>query len=195
MSEITAPLMAKYAERHGCEFRSFELQSQRPASWSKLPVVHGMLGYFDRVLWLDADVVIIQPWHDVFVELRPDTDHALVEHHTECGRVPNCGVWAVTQAMQDVLLKAWNIGAEFPHHPWWEQAAIMRLMGYAVEPGPVGRLDTPTTLYHRTTFLGPEWNHHPADRHKCDSPYFMHVTQYADRLGTIRDLAARAAGA
>jgi hypothetical protein len=71
----------------------------------------------------------------------------------------------------------------------------MRLMGYAVEPGPVGRLDTPTTLYERTTFLGPEWNHHPADRHKCDSPYFMHVTQYADRLGTIRDLAARAAGA
>lgn len=194
MSEITAPLMAKYAERHGHSCRVAEMTCGLPASWAKLPLMAMLLLEFDRVLWLDCDVVVVQPWRDIFAEMKPDTAQALVVHHTECGEVPNCGVWMVTGEMQELLVEMFGSHPD-QDHPWWEQALVMRLMGYAVEPGPVGRLDTPTTLYERTTFLGPEWNHHPADRHKCDSPYFMHVTQYADRLGTIRDLAARAAGA
>ena len=81
------------------------------------------------------------------------------------------------------------------HHPWWEQAAIMRLMGYVVEPGPHGKLDSPTRLYGQTTFLPPVWNHHPGDINKPDKPYFVHVTQYDDRLSLIAKLAKIAAGA
>ena len=192
MAEHTWPLMRAYAERHGHDFRMVLLAGMRPASWMKIPSLVDALREYDRVAWIDIDVVIVSPWRDIIAAMEPDSWQALVEHHTECGQVPNCGVWVVSKPMVPVLEQAWAAGEDV-HHPWWEQAAIMRLMGYAVEAGPRGRLDTPTTLYERTTFLGPEWNHHPADENKTNAPNFVHVTQYADRLGTIRDLAARAA--
>ena len=193
MAEYTVPLMRAYAERHGHDFYKALPVGTRPPSWMKLPLLAGALSEYDRVVWIDIDVVIVSPWHDIVAAMEPDAWQALVEHRTECGQVPNCGVWVVAKPMQTVLLQAWDQGADYVLHPWWEQAAIMRQMGYAVEPGPRGRLDTPTTLYERTTFLGPEWNHHPADENKTNAPNLVHVTQYADRLGTIRDLAARAA--
>lgn len=193
MASYTMPLMQAYAERHGHGFRVVRLAGERPPSWMKLPALVDALCEYGRVVWIDIDVVIVSPWHDIVAAMEPDSWQAVVEHRTECGHVPNCGVWVVAKEMRYELSLAWGKGTDYLHHPWWEQAAIMRLMGYAVEDGPRGRLDTPTTLYERTTFLGPEWNHHPADENKTNAPNFVHVTQYADRLGTIRDLAARAA--
>lgn len=193
MASCTLPLMRTYAERHGHDFRVVRLAGERPPSWMKVAALVDALGEYDCVAWLDIDVVIVSPWRDLLGELLPDTWQALVEHRTECGHVPNCGVWVVTKEMRYELSLAWGEGTDYLHHPWWEQAAMMRLMGYAVEPGPRGRLDTPTSLYERTTFLSPRWNHHSADEMKVPDPYFVHVTQYADRLGAIRDLAASAA--
>jgi hypothetical protein len=195
MAVHTVPLMAAYASRHGHDFRTVTLDGERPASWNKLPALHAALGTYDVVCWLDVDVVIAWPGGDIIDELQPDTCQAVVEHLTECGRVPNCGVWIVTRDMQPTLEQAWIDGSMFPDHPWWEQAAIMRLMGYVVEPGPHGKLDSPTTLYEQTTFLPPVWNHHPGDINKPDRPYFVHVTQYNDRLSLIAKLATIAAGA
>jgi hypothetical protein len=195
MARHTAPLMAAYARRHGHDFNAVSLDGIRPASWQKLPALYAFLKVYDVVAWLDADVVITWPGADIIAELQPGDCQAVVEHLTECGRVPNCGVWVVTQDMQPTLERAWVAGSEFVHHPWWEQAAIMQLMGYVVEPGPHGKLDSPTTLYGQTTFLSPVWNHHPGDINKPYVPYFVHATQYDDRLKLIAELAKNAAGA
>jgi hypothetical protein len=195
MAEHTAPLMQAYADRHGHDFRFVKLDGDRPAAWQKLPAMYAALNTYDVVAWLDIDVVIVWPGADIIAELQPGTRQALVEHLTECGRVPNSGVWVATQDMQPMLGQAWSDGSDFVHHPWWEQAAIMRLMGYVVEPGPHGKLDSPTRLYEQTTFLPPVWNHHPGDMNKPDRPYFVHVTQYDDRLSIIAKLAKIASGA
>jgi hypothetical protein len=195
MAKHTAPLIEAYAERYGHDFMSISLIGERPASWQKLPAMCAALKAYDVVCWIDADVVISWPGADIIAELEPGKCQAVVEHLTECGRVPNCGVWVVSKDMAPTLQHAWADGSEFVHHPWWEQAAIMRLMGYVVEPGPHGKLDSPTRLYGQTTFLRPEWNHHPADINKPDKPYFVHVTQYDDRLSLIAKLAKIAAGA
>lgn len=196
MSRHTVPLMAAYAKRHGHDIRTLLLEgSDRPAAWNKLPALHAALGTYDVVAWLDVDVVIAWPGADIVAELQPGKCQAVVEHLTECGRVPNTGVWVVTRDMMPTIERAWVEGTEFPHHPWWEQAAIMRLMGYLVEPGPHGKLDSPTRLYGQTTFLRPVWNHHPGDINKPDRPYFVHVTQYDDRLSLIEKLAKIATGA
>jgi hypothetical protein len=196
MAEHTAPLMQAYANRHGHDFSALILEGgDRPASWNKLPALYAALETYDAVAWIDADVVIAWPGSDIIAELQPGTCQAVVEHLTECGRVPNCGVWVVSKEMQPTLQQAWDDGSAFVHHPWWEQAAIMRLMGYAVEPGPHGKLDSPTRLYERTTFLRPEWNHHPGDINRPDDPHFVHVTQYDDRLSLIANLAKLASGA
>jgi len=195
MAKHTAPLMQAYANRHGHDFRSLALDGERPASWQKLPALFASLKTYDVVAWLDIDIVIAWPGADIVDELQPGKCQAVVEHLTECGRVPNCGVWVVTREMKPTLEQAWVAGSDVVHHPWWEQAAIMRLMGYAVEPGPHGKLDSPATLYEQTTFLRPEWNHHPGDINKPDKPYFVHVTQYDDRLSLIAKLAKIAASA
>lgn len=196
MARHTVPLMSAYAQRYGHDFRTLTLEDHdRPASWSKLPALHAALRTYDVVVWLDVDVVISWPGADIIAELRPGTCQAVVEHLTECGRVPNCGVWVVTRDIKPTLERAWIVGSEFSNHPWWEQAAIMRLMGYVVEPGPHGKLDSPTTLYDQTTFLPPVWNHHPRDINKPDKPHFVHVTHYDDRLSLIAKLAKIAAGA
>jgi hypothetical protein len=195
MAAHTSPLMKAYAQRHGHDYLAVDLDGERPPAWQKLPAMYAALKRYDVVVWLDADVVIAWPGADIVAALRSGTCQAVVEHLTECGRVPNTGVWVVARDMQQTLEQAWVEGSDCVHHPWWEQTAIMRLMGYVVEPGPHGKLDSPTTLYERTTFLPPVWNHHPGDRNKPDKPHFVHVTQYDDRLSLIAKLAKIAAGA
>lgn len=195
MAAYTMPLLHAYAARHGHQFGCANLVGERPSSWMKVQAMHMALQSHERVAWIDCDVVVMNGEADVLAEIR-DGWQALVEHQTECGTVPNCGVWLVTQAMLPVLEDMWNSGDDIGH-PWWEQAALMRRMGYHIDDSgscPRALLDTCTTLYQHTTFLGPTWNHHPADARRVESPALVHVTQYADRIATVRALSAAAAG-
>lgn len=180
----TLPVLSDYAAKHDISMACVNLVGNRPPSWMKVQALYEELDRFDRVAWIDADVVVVNGERNIFDDLG-DGWQALVEHHTPSGYVPNCGVWVVTQAMRPVLAEIWN-GKRHLDHPWWEQAAMLEQMGYEVLPGPFALLATPTDLWHRTTWLRPEWNHHPHDTRRVDAPRFLHVTQYADRLGAVR---------
>jgi hypothetical protein len=184
----TVPLIAQYAERHGCEWRVCDLRGSRPPSWMKLPNLLAALVAHERVCWIDADVVIREHDANIFDEMPEHAWQGLVEHETNCGPVPNCGVWIVTRAMEPVLEQAWLM-ERFIHHGWWEQAAILTQMGYTVTDAPTATLDTPTRLHAHTAFLHPAWNHHPHEARRVDAPRFVHVTQYHDRLSAVRAFA------
>lgn len=186
----TLPVLASYAKRHGLAFGCANLAGPRPPSWMKVPSLALALEEFDRVAWIDADVVVLDGERNIFDAMGHEW-HGLVEHETNCGLVPNCGVWVLTQAMLPVLHGIWDASADIDH-PWWEQASVLRRMGYLVSDSPHATLDTPTTLYGNTAFLDPTWNHHPADVRRVNTPRFVHVTQYDDRLATVRDYAAMA---
>lgn len=188
MAARTMPLMESYAGRHGMRFACVNLSGPRPASWMKVWALHQSLQEFDSTVWLDADVVIMNDSANIVDELAPDAWQGLVEHDTECGRVPNCGVWVCRQAMLPTLTDIWNEGRHL-NHGWWEQAALLEKMGYSVTGEPRATLDSPTTLFDRTTFLNPTWNHHPHDANKVDMASFVHVTMYADRVDAVRRLA------
>jgi hypothetical protein len=195
MAAHTLPVMDAYAQRHGLECYCVNLAStQAPPSWMKVPNIGAALADHDRVLWLDADVVIVDPSENIFDWVEADAWQAVVEHETECGLVPNCGVWLVTKAMLPWIEFAWHkMLPAFADHPWWEQGAVMTMMGYRItvtEGWPHATLAAPTELHDRTQFLPPRWNDHPSDRHRPGKPSFVHVTQYADRLGEIRRLCA-----
>ncbi len=192
MAAHTLPLLHAYAGRHGHGFGCANLTGERVPSWMKVQALHQALQSHDAVAWIDSDVVVLDPSANIFDDLG-DGWQGIVEHETECGTVPNCGVWVVTQAMQPILEDLWNAGGDIDH-PWWEQAALLRRMGYHIEDGPRALLDTCTTLYRNTTFLAPTWNHHPRDARRVESPRFAHVTQYADRIATVRAYAAAATG-
>lgn len=189
VADITMPLMRAYADRHGMDFAWAELAGPRPPSWQKVIGLLQTLPSRPAVVWIDADVVIEDGSRSILDDVPANADHALVEHHTECGTVPNCGVWVVRPAMMPQLQEAWNCSRHIMH-PWWEQAVMLEQMGYTVY-GTHARLDTPTTLYERTAFLDAEWNDHPNDQRRSEHVRFRHVTQYENRLEAIRQLAAR----
>ena len=193
MAEHTVPLMISYAARHGAAFECRNLAGPKPPSWLKVPALHNALDSFDAALWIDIDVVILDPSESIFAAADPTvTAQALVEHKTECGLVPNCGVWMVTPLARPLLKAIWEEGRN-TNHPWWEQASVLEKMGYEVN-GVMSMPASRTPLADQTVFLPPAWNHHPNDERACDiaGAKFVHVTQYHDRIGVVEGLAQKA---
>lgn len=172
--EVALPGFEAFADRHGYDLLipEFDHLSREP-SWLKLPAMVHALQEYGEVLWLDCDVVIVDGSEDPAVLIEPGKWQALVRHHTPDGEVPNCGVWLARRPMIPVLQAMWSAAHYLTHH-WWEQAAMLDLLGYQHETRPCC-LVVPTELYERTHWLGLEWNSHEQnDRH--DSPRFAHVT-------------------
>jgi glycosyltransferase involved in cell wall biosynthesis len=186
----TLPLIENYANRHGAAFACGNLHGERPPSWNKVPLIIQALQQVDEVAWIDCDVVIERSEKSIFEEMKDGSLHGVVEHETECGTVPNCGIWVVRKEMVPVLTEIWNSGENI-HHPWWEQSCVISRMGYLVN-NTHASLGEPTDLYHKTSWLGPEWNHHPSDKRKVEKPNFRHITMYDDRLGVTKKYAALA---
>lgn len=74
MAEATYPTMKAYASRIGAEFialkdRTFD--GRASAHWEKLQL-GGLLGTFERVLWLDADVAVRDDAPDILADIPED---------------------------------------------------------------------------------------------------------------------------
>lgn len=177
---VSRPGFVAYALRHGYAYvegmalgRGLPPHPERSPSWQKVPLLYELLGTFDAVLWLDCDVVIMDGSVDVADLVRPDQIQAMVRHHTPDGEVPNCGVWLLRRRMRGPLRAMWDMG-EYADHPWWEQAAMLDLLGYRHLQRPC-MLEAPTNLYRDTEWLPLAWNSHEQnDRHP--TPIFAHVT-------------------
>lgn len=198
MAERTVPLMERYAKRHGYEFQaaSLDIDDSAPPSWNKIPAIAYSLQKSLAVVWLDVDVVISDPSESIEAAVPADSIQGLVEHETECGLVPNCGVWVLRRAMLPVLGEIWVAREKYLHHAWWEQAAVIDRMGYSLSAdagNPHSEKVIETPLAQRTHLLPAKWNHHPRDIRRVPSPAFHHVTSYCDRLdvlGRLCDVAA-----
>ena len=61
----------RYAQRWGWDVvvSSEELSDGRPAQWAKIPFIRSLLDEYEWVLWLDADVVIVDLEADISLEI------------------------------------------------------------------------------------------------------------------------------
>jgi hypothetical protein len=172
--DISRPLFRQYAERHGYEYIELvNVPATRPLSWMKLEPLARALETYDAVLWLGADVVIVDGSEDIGSQVAPDAWQGMVAHHVSEGEVPNCDVWYLHPPMAPILKQAWEMTG-FINHPWWEQAAIMHLMGYDLGKLPI-KCTTPTDLYRHTHFLPLAWNSHESSDRAAE-PRFVHAT-------------------
>ena len=185
ISSVTWPRMRSFATKHGHSFCSSPLPAgiQRPPSWLKLVRIAEALRDYDEVLWLDADVVVVDESMDMIVP--QSFCQAVVEHHFGEGDVPNSGVWLVRRAMLGSLME---IAMSDIHttHKWWEQAALIEKMGYCPRSTPCRRVRD-SELLEETFFLGEEWNCWTGSPQSV-RPRFMHacgLTGY-QRLDVIR---------
>jgi hypothetical protein len=170
-----------YADRHGydVDLRTELLVEDRPASWSKVPLVRGLLERYDLVFWIDADAAIVDASRDVADEIGRRTRFAVVAHEYEGQRIPNLGVMVLRRSRATFrFLDAVWARTEFVDHVWWENAAALAELGYTVPADPTVagaepvRLVRPSPFHRRVQFLDPAWN--SVLVHEADTPRVRH---------------------
>ena len=199
--DVALPTYRTFAKRHGYELlvtRNNLVESLRfmpeanslPPAWRKVPLMMDALTRYDEVVWFDCDLVIVDGKED-FPEMTKS--HSMVRHFEANSEVPNSGVWRVTKDIGPLLINMAKLEV-FRNHGWWEQAALMTMMGYCVPPEGSHFPDTkckcvnPTKWYDSCQFMRLCWNSHP--NYKAEHPRIVHCS-YSDmtvRLDVMRQL-------
>ena len=177
---ISSITFEAYAAVHGYDLRlSTQLHAgNRPPAWSKIALVRELLERYDEVLWVDADAIFLDISVDIADLVRPGKDLYLVEHlyaENDAWRSANTGVFLVraTEWSRRFLERVWE-AEQFIDHPWWENAAVLDLLGYELPPDLTPpRKVRPTELDERVALIDIEWNStagaslaaHPRIRH------------------------------
>jgi hypothetical protein len=184
--EIAKPTLKAFAERHGYDFIiPANIEQRRPPAWYKIASVQAALaGGYDEVLFIDADCVIMDDSEDLNV---PEGYwQAMVKHNINgVSEVPNTGMWLCRQPMLNILADVWAM-TDYINHGWWEQGAVLHLMGYDVRNCSYCRLVVPTELYNKTYFLDAGWNRHVWDVTPAEHIRVQHATMYPDRAQIMR---------
>jgi hypothetical protein len=148
----------RYARRHGYELslHTEVVDSARPPAWSKVALIRRLLEQHEVVLWLDADLVVMRSDRDIASELPEDRFLAMVEHTVEGKANPNTGVMVIRSGdeARRFFDEVWE-STEYLNHRWWEQAAVMHLLGYDPDTGARVRDSEWSDRIH---WLGKEWN-------------------------------------
>jgi hypothetical protein len=175
---LAARSFRRYGARHGysLELARETVDPTRPAPWSKIVLLRRLAASHDLLLWLDADLVVVDDSLDIASELDDDRFLYLVEHQTKEGRMPNSGVMLLRGGAETIaFLDEVYAQEDLIEHRWWENAAICRLLGYRLDPiGP----GTPTPLLSRhTKLISPRWNSIPDA--PAPSPRIRHYPGYS----------------
>lgn len=190
--DVALPTYKEFAHRHGYEVIVDTTEyPDLPPAWRKVPMLAHLLGIYDEAVWFDCDLVVVDPTVD-FPKWEPAKYHALVRHFEDKSEVPNSGVWRLRGC--GLLLDRMMELEVFTNHGWWEQAALMTLMGYTVPPEGSEFRKTKcrnvvkTRWYNECQFMRLCWNSHP--NYRADNPRIVHCS-YPDmprRLEVMRAL-------
>jgi hypothetical protein len=188
-----------YAARHGYDLHlhAEPLVQCRPVPWSKVELLRRLNERYDVLVWLDADLVVVDGRRDIAEDLPRDRLMGLVEHETPEGRMPNSGVLVLRcgDEAERFLADVWA-QEDLIAHKWWENAAICRLLGYGLDP--VGPGEPTPLLRDRTTFLDPRWNSIP--NAPASRPFIRHFPGYVPRTrgvlmaASLAEMAVRRVG-
>jgi hypothetical protein len=109
----------------------------------------------------------------------------MVVHHTPDGAVPNCGVWHVRRAAAGILESLWKHNSFVKSDCWWEQAALIHVLGG--DPDATPTLTPPGPLWGELPY---EWNPHIRDARGIPGDCrFFHATQFQDRFAAMMERA------
>lgn len=194
--KIATPSYKAFAHLHGYDFYiADQIGKARPAPWYKVQCLMELLdsGY-DMAAFFGCDMVVTDGREDFDLPNNYDFVflQAMVAHQTGDGHVPNTDMWIVYKPMRPWLDKVWALD-KYTMHGWWEQAALMELMGYLPDIRPTYCRDKGNELYKATYWLDPGWNVHTWDSNKAERPRIMHATMYPDRAAVMRQWAQQAA--
>lgn len=191
--EVALPTYRAFAERHGYDLIAGSPKlTDLPPAWNKILLLHDAFRNYDEAIWFDCDLVVVDN-RDDFPLMNDNTSHSLVRHFEDNSEVPNSGVWRLRPSAAPLLEKMLELEV-FRDHGWWEQAALMTLMGYTVPPQGSEFSETrckcvnQTRWYKECQFMRLMFNSHP--NYRSDKPRIVHCSypSMPQRLEVMRAL-------
>lgn len=175
IGNLSASSSKIYAQKWGYTFEAHRvLYAGRPAAWSKIFYLIKEIesSKYDYLLWVDADAFFIRTDLDVLANIPNSKDIFLVKHMCTIGSIddqpglylqadrPNSGVMLVkcTDWSLNFFKCIWGM-VEYLNHPWWEQAALHKLLGFNFEiSGGKEKNNFDQSLMSRVAWLSGIWN-------------------------------------
>lgn len=193
--QITIPTFAKYASCHNYDLfipnENFfsDNTKTRHYSWWKIELLTKLFDKYDKILWLDADVVVCNFDKDIFDEMHSDSHVGMVVHYVPIGFVPNCGVWVLDKKCMSWLPDLWEYNNLPRSDGWWEQDAMLHKLG--MDSGS-NHITMPESFPIPWTQLNYSWNPHVHDyRGIPERLRFFHATMFQNRPSVMRNVVSQ----
>lgn len=177
LRDIMEPTVIYYGNLHQIDtlLLTEGLVPERPAAWDRIVLLYNLLRFYEIVIWLDADTVIVDPRIDIRCELDSCFPVQMVTHFSRVPIFPNTGVWVAKRDHQteELLEAVWNQTGRI-NHQWWEQQAVLDLLGFVNNYHSILAYNGPTKYSSMIGLLDIKWNSRPMDQEIAESPVIMH---------------------
>jgi hypothetical protein len=169
LGDICAATLRHYAKTFGCDAYidpSPAIPENRPSPWHRVKLIPELFdkGY-DYVLWVDADALFVRFDVDVRDEMPEGIDLCMVRHDVPwcpTALVPNTGVMLLRNCdWSRWLLRTLWAKTEYVNHYWWENAAMIDLLGYKSLLGFPGAGRPNDDVLSHIRWLDEAWNFVP----------------------------------
>ena len=195
IGDITFKSISQYSNKFNLRFENLKMPSTgRPLSWNKIKLLQEEIkkGENEFIMWIDADAFFHKDAKNILYELDSNHEIFLVNHYCSVHKGSkfkntiltinriNCGmmIFKVSQFNLDFLEKVWNED-KYINHVWWEQAAIMDIIGLKAEITNNLNDNIGDDFYlKKIRFLSKEWNSIPSNNeisNESVNPSIIHL--------------------
>jgi len=195
IGDITFKSISQYSKKFNLRFENLKMPSTgRPLSWNKIKLLQEEIkkGENEFIMWIDADAFFHKDAKNILYELDSNHEIFLVNHYCSVHKGSkfkntiltinriNCGmmIFKVSQFNLDFLEKVWNED-KYINHVWWEQAAIMDIIGLKAEITNNLNDNIGDDFYlKKIRFLSKEWNSIPSNNeisNESVNPSIIHL--------------------
>tara|TARA_B100000700_G_scaffold140250_1_gene156301 strand:- start:5475 stop:6281 length:807 start_codon:yes stop_codon:yes gene_type:complete len=175
----TKETFKKYAKINDYNFEDIIMpKTGRPPAWNKIRILIEEMKKkkYEYLMWIDADAFFNNYNIDISNEIEEDKEIYMVKHYCEVHKGSiyentkltilriNTGVllMKISDHNLNFLQKVWN-KKEYINHQWWEQAAIMDIMGFKSELNGNLNDNKGNSYLEKVKFLSNNWNSIPSN--------------------------------
>lgn len=151
------------------------IDNSRHPSWSKLHVVARMLPWFDAVVWLDADAIILRPFRWLVETACEKSEITMFDQPRTKTLNAGIGIFRRKGSALTTIGEAYFGNPMSWHAPWWEQEAFMQI-GWQDRPAKLNLLPHDNIIDY-----GDDRPHHSSD------DFFFHPYGPGSKLAKINN--------
>ena len=195
IGDITFKSISQYSKKFNLKSENLKMPNTgRPQSWNKIKLLQEEIkkGENEFIMWIDADAFFYKDAKNILHELDSSHEIFLVNHYCSVHKGSkfkntiltinriNCGmmIFKVSQFSLDFLEKVWAKD-KYINHVWWEQAAIMDIIGLKAEITNNLNDNIGDDFYlKKIKFLSKEWNSIPSSNeisNESVNPSIIHL--------------------